>query len=365
LKCAHTKIRMNTNPSEHTFEGMAKKPAVWLSGEGSNSQVVLSSRVRLARNIANVPFPSRADTDVKERVISFVRTAVEKSPELSKGAFVICGKLSDLDRSFLVERHLISLEFTSCGNSSALLIGEKQNLSVMINEEDHLRIQALASGLEIREAFQLADGIDNELSKSLQFAFDSTFGYLTSCPTNTGTGMRASVLIHLPGLALTREIEKVISQISKLGLVVRGFYGEGSDVWGNLFQVSNQTTLGRSEEDIVESLERVTQQIIEYEENARKRLFSEAKDQIEDKIWRAYGILKYARTLTSEEVLNLLSAIRLGIGMGIITMVSLSQVNEILALTQPAHLQKYFQRRMEPGERDEVRAELVRSKLGE
>jgi protein arginine kinase len=345
------------------FEEMAKKPAVWLSGEGSNSQVVLSSRVRLARNVANTPFPSRADTEAKERIISFVKSAVEKSPDLSKGTFVGCADLDDLDRAFLVERHLASLEFSSCSDFSALLIGERENMGVMVNEEDHLRIQALASGLEIREAFQIANHIDDELSKSLEFAFDSNFGYLTSCPTNTGTGMRASVLIHVPGLALTREIEKVIAQISKLGLVVRGFYGEGSDVWGNMFQVSNQTTLGRSEEDIVESLERVTKQIIEYEENARARMFSEAKDQIEDKIWRAYGILRYARTLTSEEVLNMLSAIRLGVGTEVIKTVSLAQVNEIMALTQPAHLQKYFGRRMEPGERDRVRAELIRLKL--
>ena len=356
---------MDAKISGIMFEEMAKKPAVWLSGEGVNSQVVLSSRVRLARNIANTPFPARSDSDAKERIISFVKTAVEKSPELSRGTFLSCSQLDDLDRSFLVERHLVSVEFTACHDFSALLIGEEENVSVMVNEEDHLRIQALVSGLEIREAFRLADHVDDELSKSLQFAFDSSFGYLTSCPTNTGTGMRASVLIHLPGLALTREIEKVISQISKLGLVVRGFYGEGSDVWGNLFQVSNQTTLGRSEEDIVESLERVTQQIIEYEENARKRLFNEAKDQIEDKIWRAYGILRYARALTSEEVLNMLSAIRLGMGMGVITTVSLSQINEVLALSQPAHLQKYFKKRMEPGERDRVRAELVRSKLGD
>ncbi len=346
------------------FEQMAKKPAVWLSGKGSNSQVVLSSRVRLARNIANSPFPSRADTDARERILTFVKTAVKKNADLNRGTLINCSQLDDLDRSFLVERHLVSLEFTQCRDFSALLIGEEENVGVMINEEDHLRIQTLASGLEIKEAFEMANRIDDELSKSLEFAFDPTFGYLTSCPTNTGTGMRASVLIHLPGLALTQEIEKVISQISKLGLVVRGFYGEGSDVWGNLFQVSNQTTLGRSEEDIVESLERVTKQMIEYEENARKRLFSEAKDQIEDKIWRAYGILKYARTLTSEEVLNMLSAIRLGIGTGVLEMVGLSRVNEILALTQPAHLQKYFKKRMEPGERDQVRAELVRSKLG-
>ncbi len=342
---------------------MAKKPAIWLSGEGSNSQIVLSSRVRLARNIVNSPFPSRSDADSREKIISFVRGAVEKSPILNKGIIVNCAELDELDRTFLVERHLISLEFTSCREFSGLLIGEMENTSVMINEEDHLRIQALASGLEIQTAYRLANQVDDELSKSLEYAFDSTFGYLTSCPTNTGTGMRASVLIHLPGLVLTREIEKVIPQINKLGLVVRGFYGEGSDVMGNLFQISNQTTLGRSEEDIVESLERVTRQIIEYEENARKRLFGEAKDQIEDKIWRAYGILKYARTLTSEEALNMLSAIRLGIGMEVIKTINLSRINEILALTQPAHLQKYFDQKMEVGERDRIRADLIRSKL--
>jgi protein arginine kinase len=347
------------------FEEMARKPAVWLSGEGSDSQVVLSSRVRLARNIANSPFPSRADLDRRASILSFVKSAVEKSENLRRGTLVECAKLDDLDRSFLVERHLASIEFTQCRDSCALLIGDEENTSLMVNEEDHLRIQALSSGLEIRKAFEMADEMDEDLSGSLEFAFDPTFGYLTACPTNTGTGMRASVLIHLPGLALTREIEKVISQISKLGLVVRGFYGEGSDVWGNLFQVSNQTTLGRSEEDIVESLERVTRQIIEYEENARKRLFSEAQDQIEDKIWRAFGILKHARTLTSEEVLNMLSAIRLGIGTGIVKTLTLPQVNEILALSQPAHLQKHFKKRMEPGERDRVRAELVRSKLGQ
>jgi protein arginine kinase len=346
------------------FEDMAKKPAVWLSGEDSTSQIVLSSRIRLARNISNCPFPLKADSDNREKVLSFVKSAIDKSPILNQGLFVKCGQLDDLDKSFLVERHLISLEFRHCRDSSALLIGEGERVSIMINEEDHLRIQALQSSLDIRGAFQIADKINEELAKSLEFAFEPDFGYLTSCPTNVGTGMRASVLIHLPGLALTREIENVIPQISKLGLVVRGFYGEGSDVLGSLFQVSNQTTLGRSEEDIMESLERVTQQIIEYEENARTRLFKDAKDQIEDKIWRAYGILKFAHSLTSEEVLNLLSAIRLGVGKGTMKVVTLSQINEILAFSQPAHLQKYFNRRMEPGERDRLRAELVRSKLG-
>ena len=346
------------------FEDMAKRPAVWLSGEGSTSQIVLSSRIRLARNISNCPFPLKADTDTREKVLSFTESAIDKSSILSQGMFVKCSQLDDLDRNFLVERHLISLEFRNCRDSSALFIGEGERVSIMVNEEDHLRVQVLQSGLDIRGAYQMADKFDDELAKSVEFAFDPGFGYLTSCPTNVGTGLRASVLIHLPGLALTREIENVISQISKLGLAVRGFYGEGSDVLGSLFQVSNQTTLGRSEEDIMESLERVTQQIIEYEENARNRLFKDAKDQIEDKIWRAYGILKFARVLTSEEILNLLSAIRLGVGKGTLKMVALSQINGILAFSQPAHLQKYFNKRMGPGERDRVRAELVRSKLG-
>ena len=347
------------------FEDMAKRPAVWLSGEDSTSQVVLSSRIRLARNISNCPFPSKADTDNREKVLSFIRSAIDKSPVLNQGLFVKCSQLDDLDRNFLLERHLISLEFRHCRDSSALFIGEGERVSIMINEEDHLRIQALQSGLDIRGAYRTVAKIDDELTKSLEFAFDPDFGYLTSCPTNVGTGMRASILIHLPGLALTGEIENVISEISKLrSMAVRGFYGEGSDVLGSLFQVSNQTTLGLSEDDIMESLEGVTQRIIEREENARNRLFKEAKDQIEDKIWRAYGILKFAWVLTSEEVLNLLSAIRLGVGKGMVKRINLSQINEILAFSQPAHLQKYFNKKMDPGERDRVRAELVRSKLG-
>jgi protein arginine kinase len=346
------------------FEDMAKRPAVWLSGEGSNSQMVLSSRIRLARNISNCPFPSKADTDNGEKILSFIKCAIDKSLILSQGVFVKCSQLDDLDRDFLMERHLISLEFKQCRDSSALFVGDQEQVSIMINEEDHLRVQALKSGLDIRGAYQIAAKVDDELAGSLEFAFDPDFGYLTSCPTNVGTGMRASVLIHLPGLALTREIENVISQISKLGLAVRGFYGEGSDVLGGLFQVSNQTTLGRSEDDIMESLERVTQQIIEYEQNARSRLFKDAKDQIEDKIWRAYGILKFARVLTSEEVLNLLSALRLGVGTGTMKTLSLSHINEILAFSQPAHLQKYFSKKMDPGKRDRVRTQLVRSRLG-
>ncbi len=347
------------------FEELVKKPASWLTGEGNNSEIVLSSRVRLARNISNLPFPSVAKSEDREKVITFVRKAIQKDSQLKSGQLYSSSELSGLDKDFLIERHLVSPEFMREGDTRALFIGEEEKISLMINEEDHLRIQALRSGLEIKSAFESADKIDTGLSSTLEFDFDPEFGYLTSCPTNVGTGMRASVLIHLPGLVLTKEIENVISQVTKLGLTVRGFYGEGSEVLGNLFQISNQTTLGKSEEDLIESLEKVTQQIIEYENNSRKTLYREAKEQIEDKIWRAFGILQNARVITSNEVTNLLSAIRLGLGMGTLTEISLGTINQILLISFPAHLQKYFNKEMEPNERDILRAEFIRKKLGE
>ncbi len=347
------------------FDEIVKRPASWLAGDGTQSGTVLSSRIRLARNVSGCLFPSRADKAEKERVISVAKSAIQKSLNLKKGYFLMWEEVSDLDRRLLMERHLVSPEFMRGSDCRAVFIGEEEIVSIMINEEDHLRIQIIQSGLEIRDTYRVADKIDDDLGQSLQFDFNPDFGYLTSCPTNVGTGMRASILIHLPALVLTREIEKVISQITKMGLAVRGFYGEGTDVLGNLFQVSNQTSLGRSEEDIIESLEKVTGRLIEYETNARNTLFHDAREEIEDKIWRAYGILKNARVLTSEEVMNLLSAIRLGLNMGTIDFLPLPAVNEILILSQPAHLQKYFNRDMTVDERDTVRAELVRSKLAD
>ena len=340
-----------------------KKPASWLAGDGIHSGIVLSSRIRLARNISGCLFPSVADAENKEKVISFTKLAIEKSPNLKEGDFLLWNQIGELDKRLLMERHLVSPEFMRGADSRALFVGDEEIASIMINEEDHLRIQIIQSGLEIRDAYCIVDKIDDDLGQSLQFDFDPDFGYLTSCPTNVGTGMRASILIHLPALVLIREMEKVISRITKVGLTVRGFYGEGTDVLGNLFQISNQTSLGRSEEDIIESLEKVTNQIIEYEANARETLFHDAKEEIEDKIWRAYGILKSARVLTSEEVMNLLSAIRLGLGMGTIKELTLPVINEILILSQPAHLQKHFDKDMDTDERDVMRAELVRSKL--
>lgn len=345
------------------FEEMAKSPAAWLSGRGNEALVVLSTRVRLARNVAGCRFPTTADSETRKRVVGYFDSTLARSELLSGSQTCNASDLDELDRDFLVERHLISPVFFDGDSSKALLIGESERLSIMVNEEDHLRIQALSAGLDPEGAFDLAITYESEIGRYIEFDYDPDFGFLTACPTNAGTGMRASVLIHLPGLVLTREIEKVVSRITRSGLIVRGFYGEGSDVLGNLFQVSNQNTLGVTEQDIIGLISRITHEIIEDEAMARQRLIDEAQDMIEDKIWRAYGILKHARVLTSDEVMNLLSAVRLGHAMKIIDFLDIALINEILLVSQPAHLQKYYGHEMDHGKRDFVRAQMVREKF--
>jgi protein arginine kinase len=345
------------------FDTMVKKPAGWINGEGEESSVVLSSRIRLARNIAGIKFPNSAEPETREKLLQLFDSAVAKSEFLQDGSFFRTSGMDRTNSSFLVERHLISPTMLDHLDGSGVYIATSEQVSIMVNEEDHLRIQALTSGLEMDRTMELASQYDNEVGRLLEYDYDSDFGFLTACPTNVGTGLRASVLIHLPGLVLTREIEKVIHKVTKMGLIVRGFYGEGTDVLGNLFQISNQTTLGQSENDILEAIERVTRTIIADEATARNRLKEEAYDQISDKIWRAYGILKHARVLSSEEVMNLLSAVRLGLAMGIIDMISIATINDILLLSQPAHLMKYYGEEMDVDRRDIVRAEMVREKL--
>ncbi|MCK4858314.1 MAG: protein arginine kinase [candidate division Zixibacteria bacterium] len=345
------------------FDDIANQIGSWLTGDGEESAIVLSSRVRLARNIKELTYPPYAEASVRENVVNFVAAAIGKSTELSQGTFYRSEDINELDRFFLIERHLISPEFMRVESASGLYISPQEEAAIMVNEEDHLRIQSLCSGLSLRQALERAMKIDDDMAASLDFDYDTDFGFLTSCPTNVGTGMRASVLIHLAGLVLTKEIDSVIDHITKLGLVVRGFYGEGSDVWGNLFQVSNQTTLGRSENDIAESLEKVTTQIIEFENKARERLVADAENEIADKVWRAHGILKNARVLTSEETMSLLSAVRLGIALSIFDLVSIRTINELVLLSQPAHLQKHVGEQLDAAERDVARANLVRERL--
>jgi len=348
-----------------TITEMAKTSSPWLDGSGKHAESVVSSRVRLARNIHGISFTHHAKPRDLERSMALVREALQASTTLGRGTLVVMDELDELDRQFLVERHLVSQEHAEKSPHRAMVVGDGEMVSAMINEEDHLRLQAIQSGFEAMDAWRILERLDEELDGRLDYAFSCEWGYLTACPTNTGTGLRASMLVHLPALVLTGQISKVLHGISQMGLAVRGFYGEGSDVMGNLFQVSNRTALGVSEIDIIQSLERVVRQVLDYEAQARQILLRDARSQIEDKVWRAYGILKYCRKVTSHEVMSLGSAVRLGKSMGLIERISAAGLNNMLLVCQPAHLQKRFEREMDPAERDMVRADLVRKIMAE
>jgi protein arginine kinase len=262
-----------------------------------------------------------------------------------------------------VERHLISREHAAKSAGSGLVLNREETLSVMINEEDHMRMQALRPGLQIRQAWNAINLVDSELEQKLDYAFNPDLGYLTACPTNIGTGIRVSAMLHLPGLVLAEQINPIIQSVNKLGLAVRGLYGEGTEALGNVFQVSNQMTLGESENGIVERLEKVLGQIIEHEENARAMLLEKKAKMVFNHIGRAYGILANAHTITSKETMNLLSLMRLGVDMGVFPGVDRSLVDELFLMTQPAHLQKQHSEKLSAEERDLLRADMVRERL--
>ena len=325
--------------------------------------MVLSSRVRLARNLQSHKFVRTASNEERSEIYRLVTKEIKGCPLLTDCEIINVDSLDDLDSQFLLERHLISLDMQQQKGRRGIAINRTQTLGIMINEEDHLRLQLIQSGFNPQDAWDELNKIDDELSKVLQYAFSKRWGFLTACPTNAGTGMRISVLIHLPALVLTKNIDKVIQGINQLGLSVRGFYGEGSDVIGNLFQISNQTTLGKKEEDILETIDKVIQQIIGYERNACVTLLEEAGPQIQDKIWRSYGILKSARLMNSNEFMSISSAVRLGVALDIIRDIKLQTLNELMTMLQPAHLQILHGKEMNSTERDILRAELIREKL--
>lgn len=348
-----------------SFDGLATRVAPWLQADGDLPNNVISSRIRLARNLASIPYPSIANAKQQAEVIDVVVATSKETDALKDGTFLRARDLDEVSRQLLVERHITSPEFMRDSVDLGVFVSESEHVSVTLNEEDHLRIQALGSGLSLRKAWERADAMDGSLDQSLTFDFDREFGYLTSCPTNVGTGLRASVLVHLPALVLTREIDSLLNRLNKLGFVARGFYGEGTDVQGNLFQVSNQTTLGQTEEEIVMGLENVVKQLVEQERDAEKTLCHDAQLELDDRVWRAYAILTNARLLNSGEMMNLLSAVRLGVGLDILPKVPMPTLNELLILTQPAHLQSVGGGKMSTEERDARRAELFREKLAE
>jgi protein arginine kinase len=339
----------------------------WLEASGPHADIVLSTRVRLARNLQGHAYASRVRDVEREQIFDEVRRAFEHSP-VKDGIALDLAALTPLSRRVLHERHLISRELAGEGEhtptrGSGLLVGPRDAVGVMVNEEDHLRLQVLLSGLRLRDAFQRVDRLDEVLGGILAFAYHQEFGYLTSCPTNVGTGLRASILIHLPGLVLTKEIGRILQGITQVGLTFRGLYGEGSEVVGNFFQISNQTTLGKSEEDLVEHLEKIVGQVIQYELRARRVLMRDAPAVIEDKIWRAYGLLRYARTLSFEEVMNLLSGVRLGVSMNLLSGLRVYTLNKIMIYAQNAHLEQAAGRALNEAEGDLHRAAYVRKVL--
>ncbi|MEW6534016.1 MAG: protein arginine kinase [Candidatus Auribacterota bacterium] len=345
------------------FNKISATQAEWLLGKGPNSDIVMSSRIRLARNLKGVPFPQQNSPANNEKVIDVVFDALKKTKFFKNGIIARMQDIPDIDKQILFETHLISKELITHNHASAIAISAAQDLVIMVNEEDHLRIQVLKSGFNIDACWELINKVDSALEKVLDFAYSPSLGYLTACPTNVGTGMRASVMLHLPGLMLMELINKVMQAVIKLGLAVRGFYGEGSEVLGNLFQISNQTTLGKSEKEIIANISKVIDLMIEHERNARAMLNNKSAEKIKDTVGRSYGILCNAHIISSKETISLLSALRMGMDMGYITGLDTSAINELFIQIQPAHLQKISGELLDPGMRDVRRAQLIRERL--
>lgn len=338
-------------------------PAQSCKREGPHDRIVMSSRVRLARNLKGLPFPGWAKKADRVKALETIRPAVESLPQMAAAFTESMDNLSALDKQILVERHLISREHAAKGVGSGLVLNKDETLCVMINEEDHLRMQALRPGLQLRSAWLALDQMDSALERRLEYAFSTELGYLTACPTNIGTGIRVSAMLHLPALVLSEQINQIIQAVNKLGLAVRGLYGEGTEALGNVFQVSNQMTLGEAETDIVERLNKVLTQLIEHEENARATLIEKKPKMVFNHIGRAYGILANAHSISSKETMNLLSLTRLGIDLAMFPGVERWLVDELFILTQPAYLQRQFSEKLSAEERDLLRADMLRERL--
>lgn len=336
----------------------------WLKGTGPNSNIIMSTRIRLARNLARIPFPGKGTKKSSMDIVTAVQEAIEKIDLFKDSALFRMSELDSIDRQFLVESHLMSHEHAAHPEGKALVVSKEEVLSIMINEEDHLRIQVLQSGFNLQETWRIINMVDDRLSEFLQFAFVLDWGYLTACPTNTGTGMRGSVMLHLPALVMTKQINKVLAAISKLSFTSRGFYGEGTHAVGNFFQISNQVSLGHSEEEIIQNINGLIRQVIEQEEQARQAMLLQNRPMLEDKVCRSHGTLRAAHIISSQETVELLSMVRLGIDVGLIKDVNRQTINELFIMIQPAHLQKLDGKKLSTPDRDEKRAALIRNKLG-
>jgi protein arginine kinase len=347
------------------LQELTTRAGEWMRGQGPHSEIVISSRIRLARNIAGQHFVSRCSPSTRRVIEKKLREGVSAAGVAQKIFYVDLEQANEIDRQLLVERHLISKQHAAGDGARGVAVSDDETVSIMTMEEDHLRIQVLRSGLQLDEAWQQIDSIDDKLEDALEFAYHSRFGYLTACPTNVGTGIRVSVMLHLPALKLTGEIEKVFRAAKDLRLAVRGLYGEGTEATGDFYQVSNQTTLGKVEDDIISDFKHtIIPKIVEYEHHARRVLLNERTAALDDKVFRALGLLRSARLLASEEVLTLLSHVRMGVNLGRVKDVVMPTVNELFVLTQQAHLQRVLGKKLEGDARRAARAEFVRNKLG-
>ncbi|HUY88586.1 MAG TPA: protein arginine kinase [Pirellulales bacterium] len=344
------------------IDDLARSSGEWLRGSGPESDIVISSRIRLARNLADYPFISRAapsdraelERTLRERILQIQTANLD---------YVDVNKLEGLDRQFLVERQLISREHAESEGARGVAIDKREQVSLMINEEDHLRIQVMHSGLDLPAAWEQINAIDDLIESKVTYAFNERLGYLTACPTNVGTGMRVSVMLHLPALVITRQIDKLFRSLQKISLAVRGLYGEGSQAMGDFYQISNQITLGRSEEDLVKQVGDVVPTIIDYERKARDFLIRESHENLHDRVSRAYGILRTAQTISSEETMHLLSSVRMGVNLGLIPDLEIPTLNKLFIYTQPAHLQKLSGSELDTADRNIERARYLRRHL--
>ncbi len=345
------------------MNGLLRQTSEWLRGTGPNSDIVISSRVRLARNLDKFPFAHWASKKQERDILKLSEDSILSSKTMKGSALIHINEIADVDKQFLLERNLISREHILRPEFKAVAVGDREIISIMVNEEDHLRVQVMQSGFNLQEGWRIADRLDNELADHLRYAFHEKWGFLTACPTNTGTGLRASVMLHLPALVMTKQINRVIQAIMKLGMTARGLYGEGTEAEGNFFQISNQVTLGQSEAETIDHIERIIQQIIGHEENARKSIMKQNRETLLDKIHRANGTLRCAHVITSKETITLLSMLRLGVDLGLIEDLDRRTINELFILIQPGHLQRIEGKVLTQAQRDVKRASLIRRRL--
>ena len=343
------------------LDDLTRSSGEWLRGTGPESDIVMCSRIRLARNLADFPFTNRAGRGEKTEIESNVKQAIDRG-RLDLVYFDVNG-MSPLDRQFLVERQLISRELVSGEGPRGVAVGDREDTAVMVNEEDHLRVQVMMSGLSLGDVWDRITRLDDQLEEQLAYAYSPQLGYLTACPTNVGTGIRVGVMLHLPALVQTKQIDKVIRAMQKINLVVRGLYGEGTQASGDFYQISNQQTLGKSEQELIRILADVVPQVIQYERTARTALMNERRHYLHDQVSRAYGQLKTAHTISSEETMLLLSSVRMGINLGLIDDLEIATVNELFIQTQPAYLQKIRGSELGVEERNVARASYLRSRL--